>query len=197
MKIKKEEGIKTEEIEKEKIKKEDEEDVVVESSLFRASLANPSSPPSARRTPPTRPLSPAAKPNPPPSASASHTVAVAVARPTTPVRNDERSGSVDPSQAQAVAQPVQALRRSPRKRKGPGETRTSLDTGDGDGDGDDTRPPKKMKKMRRVGRNLNPRAREVDLDNLPNLGALPEHLAEDLDGTFLSLANPTRAHAAF
>jgi hypothetical protein len=155
----KEEDIKTEEITKEEIKKED-----VESS-FRASLSHfayPSSPPSARR-PPKRP-SPDSIPNPP--SSASLTVTVAVAQPT-PRKND---GSVA-SEPQAV-QPVQALRRSHRKRKG--ETRQSLDTGGGGG-GTSTRPSKKVRR--------NPRAPEAA--DLSHLGALPEHLAEDLDGTFL------------
>jgi hypothetical protein len=170
MKIKqeeiKEEDVETEEIEKEKIKNED-----VESS-FRASLSRfsyPPSPPSARR-PPKRP-SPGSNPNPPPSASL--TVTVAVAQPS-PVRQDG-SNNDDSGAVQA-----QALRRSPRKRKG--ETRPSLDTGDGAGG---TRPSKKMKKTRRG----NPRAPEVDLSHF---GALPEYLAEDLDGTFLP-PNPTYA----
>ena len=171
MKIKKEEikeeDINAEEIDEEEIKNED-----VESS-FRATLSRfsyPLSPPSARR-PPKRP-SPGSNPNPPPSASLSVTdLTVAVAQPT-PVRQDE--GNNDESIDSGA---VQALRRSPRKRKG--ETRPILDAGDGDSGGG-TRPSKKMKKMRRgLG---NPRAPEVDLSRF---GALPEYLAEDLDGTFL------------
>ena len=174
MKIKMEEinqeVIKTEEIEEEKIEKED-----VESS-FRASLSRfsyPSSPPSARRRP-KRP-SPDSNPNPPTSASL--TVSVAVAQPTPTVRQDESNN--DESIGSGA---VQALRRSPRKRKG--ETRPCLDTGDGVGGGG-IRPSKKMKKIRRG----NPRAPEVDLSHF---GALPEHLAEDLDGTSLP-PNPTHA----
>jgi hypothetical protein len=162
----KEEDVETEDIEQEKIKNED-----VESS-FRASLSRfsyPPSPPSARR-PPKRP-SPGSNPNPPPSASL--TATVAVAQPS-PVRQD--GGNNDESVGSGA---VQALRRSPRKRKG--ESRPSLDTGDGGG----TRPSKKMKKTRRG----NPRAPEVDLSHF---GALPEYLAEDLDGTF-----PPQMHAAF
>lgn len=172
MKIKKEEikeeGIKTEDIKKETIKKED-----VEPS-FRASLSHfayPSSPPSAR--PPKRP-SPDSDSNPNPSPSASLTVTVAVAQPAPDGRNNDGSVASD---SQAV---VQALRRSPRKRKG--ETRQSLDTGGG-GDTASTRPSK------RVRRGNPPRAPVVDLSHL---GALPEHLAEDLDGTF-HFTNPTHA----
>ena len=172
MKIKKEEindeGIKLDpvEIKKENIKKE--EDVA---SSCRASLsrfANPSSPPSAR----TRPKRPSSDSNPDPSSSVSLTVTVAVGRPTpVTVRQHESNNeeSVDPSPA------VQARRRSSRKRK----TRPSLDAGDG-GESDIIRPLKKMKK-RRQG---NPRVPEEDLSHL---GALPEYLAEDLDGTFLQL----------
>ena len=172
MKIKEEEGVKEEDsdIETKEIKNEE-----VESS-FRASISRfsyPSSPPSARRTPKRPP--PGSNPNPPPPPSSpSLTVTVAVApQPTPAVRQDE--GNNDESVGSGA---VQALRRSPRKRKG--ETRPRLDAGDGDGGGD-TRPSKKMKKMRRG----NPRAPEVDLSRLPRQGALPEYLAEDLDGTFL------------
>jgi hypothetical protein len=162
----KEEDIKTEEIKKDEIKKEED----VESS-FRASLsrfAYPSSPPSAH-PPPKRP-SPDSDSNPNPPPSASLTVTVAVAQLPTPVRQDHgRNESVD----------SQALRRSLRKRKG--ETRQSLDTGNGGGG---TRPPSKKK------RRGNPRAPDVDMSHL---GALPEYLAEDLDGTFL-LVTPTHAY---
>jgi hypothetical protein len=174
---------------------EEEEDIRVETkeiknedveSSFRASISRfsyplPSSPPSARRTP-KRP-SPGSNPNRPIS-SPSLTVTVAVAQPTpaVTVRPDESNndGSVDSGA-------VQALRRSPRKRKG--ETRPLLDAGDGDGGGG-TSPSKKMKKMRRG--NPRARAREVDLSHLPRQGALPEYLAEDLDGTFLP-PNPSLA----
>ena len=164
MKIEEEE-IKEEDIESEEKSKNKD----VESS-FRASISRfsyPSSPPSARRTP-MRP-SPGSNPNP------SLTVTVAVApqpTPTTGVRQDE---SDDDQSVDSGA--VQVLRRSPRKRKG--ETRPCLDAGDGDGG---IRPSKKMKKMRRG--NL-ARAPGVDLSHLPRQGALPEYLAEDLDGTFL------------
>lgn len=160
----KEEDVETEEIEKDKIKNED-----VESS-FRASLSRFSYPPPSPRRPPKRP-SPGSNPNPP--SSASLTVTVAVAQPS-PVRQD---GSNNDESVDSGA--VQALRRSPRKHKG--ETRPSLDAGDGGG----TRPSKKMKKTRRK----NPRAPEVDLSHF---GALPEYLAEDLDGTF-PLPDPTYA----
>ena len=176
MKIKKEDiKEEEEEIKEEKIKNED-----VESS-FRASISRfsyPLSPPSARRSP-KRP-SPGSNPNPPSSSSLSATV-VAVAQPT-PVRQD---GSNNDQSVGSGA--VQALRRSPRKRKG--ETRPILDAGDEDGGGGGTRPPKKMRKTRRG----NPRAPDVDLSHL---GALPEYLAEDLDGTFL-LLTPHILHAAF
>jgi hypothetical protein len=169
MKIKKEE-IDEEDIKKEKIKKED-----VESS-FRASLSRfsypPPSPPSPR-PPPKRP-SPDSDSNPnPPSSSASLTVTVAVAQPT-PVRQDNEESVVDSGA-------VQVLRRSARKRKG--ETRPSLDTDDGDGNGDGgTRPSEKIRRGPRRGPQRNRRAPDVDLSQF---GALPEHVAEDLDGTFL------------
>jgi hypothetical protein len=172
MKIKKEE-IKEEivdtedEIKEERIKNED-----VESS-FRASISRfsyPLSPPSPRRSP-KRP-SPGSNPSAPLSAT------VAVAQPTTPVR---QGGSNNDESVQVDSGAVQVLRRSPRKRKG--ETRPRLDAGDGDGDGGGTRPSKKMRKTRRG----NPRAPDVDLSHL---GALPEYLAEDLDGTCLP-PNPT------
>jgi hypothetical protein len=184
MKIKKEEikeeDVKTEDIEKEKIKEED-----VESS-FRASLSHfayPSSPPSARRPPPKRPHPPDSDSNPnPPSSSASLTVTVAVAQPT-PVRQNESNND------ESVQPPPP--RRSPRnlKRKGETETRTSLDTAGGRGGSTGTRPSKK-----RAGRRGNPRAPDVDLSHLANLGALPEYLAEDLDGTLLLTP---RMHVAF
>lgn len=201
MKIKKEEEIKDEviereEIKKENIEKEEEEDeaavhVVLQAS-FRASLsrfANPSSPPSTTRAaPPKRP--PDSNPN--PSSSASLPVTVAVARPTTTgttpgvtVRRQDE-GNIDgvPSDSPAVQdQALVLLRRSTRKRKK--STRQSfLDAGDENGEGDDgrgdVRPSKKMKKKIRRGEPA--RAPEVDLSHL---GALPEYLAEDLDGTFL------------
>lgn len=175
MKIKKEEikeeDIKTEDIKKETIKKED-----VESS-FRASLSHfayPSSPPSARR-PPKRP-SPDSDSNPNPPSSASLTVSVAVAQAAQPAPERQDGRNNDGSVASDSQILVQALRRSPRKRKG--ETRQSLDTGSG-GDTTSTRPSK------RVRRGNPPRAPEVDLSHL---GALPEYLAEDLDGTFLPLS---------
>ena len=187
MKIKKEEDIKEEGIEKEKIKKEEEEEEekeedVLESS-FRASLsrfAYPSSPPSStRRQPPLKRPSPDSNPNndhTSPSVSLTLTVAVAQSQSTPPVVTVQHGNNNDESVQTLL------LRRSPRKRKG-GENHQCLDTGGGgggDGGGAGTRP---SKKMRRGGR----RAPEVDLSHLPHLGALPEYLAEDLDGAFLFL----------
>ena len=175
MKIKKEEiNIKTEEIEKKEIKEED-----VLKSSFRASLsrfAYPSSPPSSARRPPKRPSPDDSNPNPPPS-SPSLTVTVAVAQPT-PVPQGGRNNE-DPEPEDVASRTVQVLRRSSRKRKG--ETRLSLDTGGG------TRPSKKKRR-----RGNPPRASEGDLSHL---GALPEYLAENLDGTFL--LTTTGTHAVF
>jgi hypothetical protein len=171
--MKEEDIIKTEEIEKEKIKKEED----VESS-FRAGLsrfAYPSSPPSARRRPPKRPA-------PVSDSTASLTVTVAVAQPTpVTVRQDASESNNDgpDSVDSGAVQAQQALRRSPRNLKRKGDTRTSLDTGIDGGSHGGTRPPSKKK------RRVNPRAQDVDLSHLPNLGALPEYLAEDLDGTLL------------
>lgn len=191
MKVKREELMKEEDIiktgeilvEKEKIKKE--EDVLVESS-FRANLsrfAYPSSPPSARRRPPKRPA-------PVSDSTASLTVTVAVAQPTpVTVRQDPSESNNDgPDSIDSGAVQAQALWRSPRNLKRKGETRPSSDTGIDGGSHGGTRPPSKKK------RRVNPRAQDVDLSHLPNLGALPEYLAEDLDGTLLLTL---LMHAAF
>jgi len=174
MKIKKEEiNIKTEEIEKEKIKEEAAEDVVPESS-FRASLsrfAYPSSPPSSARRSPKRPSPDDSNPNPPPFSPFLTVTVAPVAQPTPGVPQGGRDNE-EPGPEDVASRTVQVLRRSPRKRKG--ETRLSVDTG---GDGGGTHPPKKKRR-----RGNPPRASEEDLSHL---GALPEYLAEDLDGTFL------------
>jgi len=156
--------------EQEVIKKEEEEDDAVESS-FRAGLsqfAYPSSPPSARR-PPRRP-SPDPDPNLPPSASLTVTVAVAhppsVQQDGDPLTDDSPNAHNGSNNGESA----QALRRSPRKRSG--ESRPSLYTGDGGGT-----PSRPSKKIRR-------RNTGAPQDDLSHLGGLPEHVAEDLDGTF-------------
>jgi hypothetical protein len=195
--------VKNEHIKKENIIKQ-EDDVV--DSPFRASFAHPSSPPSAlplkRPSPDPDPIDPIdtlppPPPPPPPSPFLTLTVAPVVARPT-PVQQDDEGNNDHPA-----VQVLPLLRRSTRKRNG--NTRPSLDTGDGLSDrASDTRPSKK-KKRRRGG---NPRAPELEApeEDLAHLGGLPEHLAEDLDGTFpppnltptvRTATDPTTRYAAF
>ncbi len=141
-------------------------------SSFRANLSRfafSSSPPSASR-PPKRP-SPDPNPNNPPS-TAPLAVTVAVAQPRSVLKDGDPLADDNARNGSNNRGSGSALRQSHRKRKG--VTPPMLDTGRGDGG---------SANLSKKRRNRNTRAPEVDLSHL---GGLPEYLAVELDGTFLT-----------